>query len=126
MPSFSIHHLGLELEITNGYLKPEFPPEGNNSADFYDYGNDILLGVALGLGRLQALISELPAQRFSGSAMINLDTAIESAHRSVTALQNDPTFDCHKSPGAVAPLVHMLHALASFHAHAIGKADMYG
>ena len=126
MPSFRIHQLGIELELTNGYLRPDFPPEGSNSADFYDYGNDILLGIALGLGRLQLLAKEIPGQRVSGSALINLETAIDSAHTAVTALQNDPTFDAHKSPEAIAPLVRMLHALASFHAHAVGKARMYG
>ena len=125
MPSSAIHQLGIVLELTNGYLKPDFPPEGSNSADFYDYGNGILLGVALGLGRLRALVGEIPAQRRSGSAIVNLDSALESAYQSTATLQNHPGFDVHKTPEAVAPMVHMLHALASCHAQIIGKSMMY-
>ena len=126
MPSSEIHHLGVQLEQTNGYLKPEFPPDGNNSADYYDYGDNLLLGVSLGLAALRRQAGDVPGYPGDpGTPQANLQVALDSAYEAISALQNDPDFNVHDHPASMAIAVHLLHALAACHAALVGKEDMW-
>ncbi len=51
--------------------------------------------------------------RSSGSAMVNLESALESANSALVVLQNDLGRDVHQNDAVMAGFVHFLQALAS-------------
>ncbi len=63
--------------------------------------------------------------RSSGSAIVNLEAALESANSALVVLQNDLGRDVHQNHDVMAGFVHLLQALASCHAQRVGKVRMY-
>lgn len=126
MPSNAIHQLGIELERINGYIKPQFPPDGHNSADYYDYGDNLLFGAALGSKRLRERLDEIPStNRGAGSPWINVAIELDLAYEAMTTLQNDSRFNVHDRPREMGIVIHLLGALAASHALALNKTEFW-
>ena len=63
--------------------------------------------------------------RSSGSAIVNLESALESANSALVVLQNDLGRDVHQNHDVMAGFVHLLQGLASCHAQLVEKVRMY-
>ena len=63
--------------------------------------------------------------RSSGSAIDNLESALESANSALVVLQNDLGRDVYQDHDVMAGFVHLLQGLASCHAQLVEKVRMY-
>lgn len=63
--------------------------------------------------------------RSSGSGIVNLESALESANSALVVLQNHLGCDVHQNHDVMARFVHLLQGLASCHAQLVEKVRMY-
>lgn len=63
--------------------------------------------------------------RSSGSTIVNLESALESANSALVVLQNDLGRDVHRNHDVMARFVHLLQGLASCHVQLVEKVRMY-